>query len=755
MANERYVTFVVHGIGSPKSANIQVDDSTNKFAKTWGRRNEAELQRTIYMAHPEHGESIEYSVFEGRLEDGSTQEIVETQWADLSKAPSGFFSTAVSFMILLFDLRNISKVCNVLFKKRYKEAAEGEKSKRGGWTRFWGHYTIGFVEGPILGLNLLLIAAFLVALILKTPEVEWVRGLYVTLFGFLTIATGLVFKPSSEKLASSVEKSLPRNRMIWSALLAILVVMYWVGGLPQNSWAAIMTGMLGMVLSYIGIKIHPSRVFLMNTCSIAGLVLVAISIAGERVLNPLVDFLRVIPFMVDVDMGYFDGFYGYVMVILAVVALAWLGVNFIFLGVSLGWLFRRDTSNKSNEESKTSFLPRTFDLQIFSNIFECRLWLIFIPVIWTLLLRAMPKGGEDVECSAALSPEQIDSFKDHMLNPQQINCLIDVGAAFNLLNLIVFALIIVFGAITFLQFNSRTKKGDKENKERLIVGNSILTMTNLSPILFALPFVLDLTVTDGAIRTWLTENNHIGWAILIGIGIGAFWAREGIKNTIDFALDVTMYFNKENEVREEKDRGKAVVYDNIISRMQTIVDDVINRRDVNGKENRPDKVLFLTHSQGTALTRHFLAEHYDSSVPDSYFVTMGSPISHIYQHYFLKTLWHGPLNPKFADDRDAEPKRWLNMNRKSDYIGRRIDDKLFNVENVANDEVVEGEDGKKTSWHGGHTGYFIDDVVHKELEQRGIILKNEKAVMTVAPEAPPPPPPSSKAQNYTRELPDS
>jgi|GEM_PF-6231056 len=740
MANERYVTFVVHGVGSPKSVEEQVDEATNNFAKTWGRRNEAELKRTLYTAHPEHGKSIEYSVYEGRLEDGSTQEIVETQWADLSKAPSGFFSTAVSFMILLFDLRNISKVCNVLFKKRYKDAEQEKKSKRGGWTRFWGHYTIGFVEGPILGLNLLLIAAFLVALILKTPEVEWVRGLYVTLFGFVTIATGLGFKPDSEKLATHVEKSLPRNRMIWSVLLAILVGLYWVNGLPQNSWAAIMTGMLGMVLSYMGIKIHPSRVFLMNTCSLAGLVLVAISVAGERVLNPLVDFLRVIPFMVDVDMGYFDGFYGYVMIILAVVALAWLGVNFIFFGVSLGWLFRRDPSKKSNEESDTSFLPRTFDLQVFSNIFECRLWLIFIPVIWTLLLRAMPKGDE--------------SGSDNLLNANQIESLIDVGAAFNLLNLIVFALIIVFGAITFFQFNSRTKKGDKENKERLIVGNSILIMTNQSPILFALPFILDLTVTDGAIRTWLTENNHIGWAILIGIGIGGFWAREGIKNTIDFALDVTMYFNKENEVREEKDRGEAVVYDNIISRMQTIVDDVINRPDVNGKENRPDKVLFLTHSQGTALTRHFLAEHYDSSVPDSYFVTMGSPISHIYQHYFLKTLWHGPLNPKFADDRDAEPKRWLNMNRKSDYIGRRIDDNLFNVENVANDAVVEDENENKTPWYGGHTGYFTDEVVHKELEERGIILKNEEAVMMAAPEAAPPPP-SSKAQNYTRELPES
>ena len=97
MAKERYVTFVVHGIGSPKSSSVQVDDATKKFATTWGDRNDTELKRTLYTAHPEHGDSVEYSVYEGQLENGKTQEFVEAQWADLSKAPSGYFSPVTSF----------------------------------------------------------------------------------------------------------------------------------------------------------------------------------------------------------------------------------------------------------------------------------------------------------------------------------------------------------------------------------------------------------------------------------------------------------------------------------------------------------------------------------------------------------------------------------------------------------------------------------------------------------------------------------
>ena len=735
MAKERYVTFVVHGIGTPKSASIQVDDATKKFATTWGERNDTELKRSLYTAHPEHGDSVEYSVYEGKIANDKTQEFVEAQWADLSKAPSGYFSPVTSFFILLLDLRNISKVCKKLFKDREADS-DLERSKRGGLTRWWGHYTIGFVEGPIVGLNLLLIAAFLVAIGLKTPETELWRGLWVGISGLLAIAIGLAVQPPKEKLAFKVQDRLPRNRKIWSALLAVFVTLYWVFEAPVTSWAAVMTGILGMVLSYIVIKFYPSRVFLTNSCAIGGLAFTGIAAASTVVLPPLVATVNWILNGVNslrasinaaplagepLNVAYFDGFFGYIMIILAVIAIAWLGVNIIYFFVSLGWFARRDTTGMRNKDSKSSFLPRTFDLQIFAHIFELRLWQIFIPVIWTLLLRLIPKNEE--------------AGARNLLDPGEIDQLIQAGAAFNILNLAVFILVIIGGGLTFGQFNKKTKAGDPKNEVRLIIGNPLLTLTIVTPILFALPFIVDVFLPGVAIVDTLRDNYKVGWAIMIGIGVFAFLQREGLKNGIDFALDVTMYFNKEQTVREDKDKTRAVVYDKIISRMETIVNDVINRRDEDGNKNLPTKVLFLTHSQGTALTRHFLAEQYEPNGLDSYFVTMGSPVSHIYQNYFLTSLWHGELNPNLMEKRDSKPARWLNMNRKSDYIGRKIDDETFivkgeekalNVENVPND-AVEDEKGNVGPWHGGHTGYFVDHVVHKELEGRGMILKSAEA----------------------------
>ena len=564
----------------------------------------------------------------------------------------------------------------------------------------------------MIGLNLLLIAAYLVALTLSPHNEAWVRGLYTGLFGLVTIAIGLKFQPGAEKLASSVKERLPRNRTIWSALLGVFIVYYLMNSSPVDAWAAIMAGMLGMVLSYFTIKFYPSRVFLTNTCAIAGLVLVGIAAAGEPVLAPLLEGVEAIPFMADLNTDFLGGYYDYVIILLAFVAGIWLVLNVIFLLVSIGWVVRRDWSGTLNSKSKTGFLPQTFDLQIFSNTFEFRLWLIFIPVIWTLLLRVFPKG-EGSETQKLLSPEQVES-------------LITMGTSFNILNLFAFFLIVICGGITFAQFNSKSKKGvkglteggedghtkqDSVDKVRLVIGNPLLLITNLSPLLFALPFMLDATLTNGAIENWFIDNSHLGWVILIGIGIGGFWQREGIKNGIDFALDVTMYFNKQEGVREENDQEQDVVYGKIMSRMQAIVDDVVNRKNADNEENRPKKVVFLTHSQGTALTRHFLAEKYQPAGIDSYFVTMGSPISHIYQNYFLDTLWRDSEHPNlYREDDDTAQKRWLNMHRKSDYIGRTIDEDTFNVENMETGE-------------GGHTGYFVDDIVHAKLEKEGLVLK--------------------------------
>jgi len=84
-------------------------------------------------------------------------------------------------------------------------------------------------------------------------------------------------------------------------------------------------------------------------------------------------------------------------------------------------------------------------------------------------------------------------------------------------------------------------------------------------------------------------------------------------------------------------------------------------------------------------------------------VMMGSPFSHIYQHYFRHHYpsladperW-GTLH-KVLDPKDG--KRWLNVYRVDDYVGRRIeDDDKGLIENVMIAQY-------------GHTNYWSDGVV--------------------------------------------
>ncbi|HYH67671.1 MAG TPA: hypothetical protein VD866_23440, partial [Urbifossiella sp.] len=122
------------------------------------------------------------------------------------------------------------------------------------------------------------------------------------------------------------------------------------------------------------------------------------------------------------------------------------------------------------------------------------------------------------------------------------------------------------------------------------------------------------------------------------------------------------------------------------------------------------RLVIVCHSQGTMAVLECLndARVYDSNKKPALeafesvrLVTMGSPFSHIYQHYFHHLYpslgdavrW-GTLQ---ANIKSKPGNRWLNVYRVDDYVGRKVE-----ATGLVVNEVVE---------HFGHTNYWSDGKV--------------------------------------------
>lgn len=127
-------------------------------------------------------------------------------------------------------------------------------------------------------------------------------------------------------------------------------------------------------------------------------------------------------------------------------------------------------------------------------------------------------------------------------------------------------------------------------------------------------------------------------------------------------------------------------------------------------------LVIVSHSQGTMAVLSCLNDHTMNDALAAFhpvrLVTMGSPFSHIYQHYFRhhypalsdRKRWgtlHTNLDPKYG-------LRWLNVYRVDDYVGRDIEDAGTNL--VDNQPVR----------YFGHTDYWSDGVVMEVLVRRRI-----------------------------------
>lgn len=134
-------------------------------------------------------------------------------------------------------------------------------------------------------------------------------------------------------------------------------------------------------------------------------------------------------------------------------------------------------------------------------------------------------------------------------------------------------------------------------------------------------------------------------------------------------------------------RGQHPRRERIQKRLDALMEGVI--------KNEPfDRLVFLTHSQGTVIMHDYLRSVRDEAtlahIKRIDIITLASPLSHLYQHYFrayhVQTGRAAELNPKLAS--------WTNMWRIDDPIGNRVD--------ILRDNFIVNQPMPK----GGHVNYW-------------------------------------------------
>ena len=130
----------------------------------------------------------------------------------------------------------------------------------------------------------------------------------------------------------------------------------------------------------------------------------------------------------------------------------------------------------------------------------------------------------------------------------------------------------------------------------------------------------------------------------------------------------------------------------IESRLDTLLREIVQRE-------RCDRIVFVAHSQGSIILYDYLAtQHDEDAIGDVRSVdvlTLGSPLSHLYQYYFAKYA------VTIRDPREINPQlsSWTNMWRMDDPIGNRID--------LVNDTFVRNVPLRP----GGHVDYWRETEV--------------------------------------------
>ena len=190
----------------------------------------------------------------------------------------------------------------------------------------------------------------------------------------------------------------------------------------------------------------------------------------------------------------------------------------------------------------------------------------------------------------------------------------------------------------------------------------------------------------------------IAFFVISLIGFALLRLSDKIASGIGVARDVTSYLTRTDRANPllSNMNSHYVYADEIQARFNAVVNHVLHQE---GRENI-SRITFMSHSQGTVVAAVGLQMGAQDLPVKPTLITMGSPLTHIYGHYFSE-------NYQFTPPTNAALERWFNIYRRDDFVGTRVHGNGTDAENFK----IRPK---------GHSHYWSDTLVWKIFKERGV-----------------------------------
>jgi hypothetical protein len=689
MSTERTLYVVVHGVGDPplgKVAENFARGRTRTAGVTCLREEELLIPEDDYSgADPRTQRAFPVPV---RHDDAAGVTVAEVHWADLSRFSVSVLGLVEGFFGVLFGLRYIA------YQALSKLDAPGVT-----WLRRLSRWITGILIGPAAAMNVLVLLLLAGSLIAD----QFVRGSFVVSpFGDVVavvvclVGIGLgVFVAlwwGENQLLRTIGWWLVGNAVV----VLVFAVVVWAGGPSHHEWC----WKSPLVEEWKKELDRPGgpRAKLPTDCS---------AVASPPSRQPWAGLLTTAVFANLLLGGYF--------VALHIIAL-------VSAVVYLRCLWHAKSRPEVRRAATVAFLLP------FVMLFA---WAVVVPTAWV----GLEVGLEKVFPG---SPFLIAVY--HALLVIVMPALA-VMYSFTLVVGVVAVGVWLFWALR----QWRLRRGDwpalPDDGRRLLLAATLQWVLGLLYVIVAIAVVcgfvgtvLKLAGAD-AFRNYLDDqlqfdkqSQNIAFVVGAVVGVGSLvlsqlvpYLRAGLK----LVYDIINHFHFQYRDADAGRTGRELfrVRDAIQNRLRATLRHFAARPPAPGVKWR---VVIVSHSQGTVIAVETLNDGDPTldvmltAFGSVQLVTMGSPFTHIYQHYFrqhypeLNEAAWATLAARLRKPKSGGP-QWVNVFRTDDYVGRVIDESRPHL--VTNVPVNPR----------GHIGYWVDGEVLAVLEGHHIIRRGGAA----------------------------
>jgi hypothetical protein len=323
---------------------------------------------------------------------------------------------------------------------------------------------------------------------------------------------------------------------------------------------------------------------------------------------------------------------------------------------------------------------------VLSACLQFGFWTVLVPLTWRVVLNRMPE--------AASEPWMSDLFA-RIAQAEGIQWL-NSG--------LVVATLLIVALVRKVQQALEARRHGSRASARLIlnpiVAGAVLAVTALGATVVLLVTVFGIAGAPGWVRWLLDVVPELRGTSVLLLVLPLFVKQ--IRLALDLAHDVIFYIHYSwgggRQFLSRFRSGTRPGVNPVRSRFRSVVDHV-------RLEDGISRLIIVAHSQGSVIALDELAHSWrrDELPPGISLVTLGSPISHLYHHYFPGAYpdWKDP----WWDELFARVTRWANFYRAGDYVGTTIDP----TSRCQFSEQALGE--------GGHSNYWTDPRLLAALER--------------------------------------